>query len=256
MLIFAIAFLLLLSPITLLIVVHQGLSRALGRKIAQRPLSKGMFYASAMFGTPLHELSHAVMALLFRHKIHKIKFFQFGQDGRLGYVEHNWNRRSIYQSVGMFFIAIAPMLVAMLALWGLATHLDIHLVESSRRHLFTPSLLELVSSIWQHALMLWGQIFTFSTTSWLNVLWLLLASLVCFHCVPSTADFKHALKGGLLVGAVLCAAWFASIYLLSNQSELLGWTFHVWLNISAFTLVISVLTMVWWLVLWLLSLVG
>lgn len=256
MLTFAIAFLLLLSPLALLILIHQGLSQLLSRKISQRPLSKAMFYASAMIGTPLHELSHAVMALVFGHKIHKIKFFQFGQDGRLGYVEHNWNRRSLYQSIGMFFIAIAPMLVAMLALWGLATHLNIHIVESSRRSLFTPSLLDLARFIWDHASMLLSQILVFSTTSWLNVLWLLLASLVCFHCVPSTTDFKHAFKGAFLVGVILCAVWFITVYFMLNHGALLNSVFHLWLNVSAFSLVIAALSLIWWTVLWLLSLIG
>ena len=71
-------------------------------------------------GTPLHESGHALMCLLFGHKIRKIVFFQpNSDDGCLGYVEHSYNNRNPYQVIGCFFIAIGPVLLGTAVLTGL-----------------------------------------------------------------------------------------------------------------------------------------
>ena len=64
-------------------------------------------------GVTYHELSHLITAVLFRHKISAVRLFRPFQgkvDGTLGYVNHSWNNRSLYQKIGNFFIGTAPML--------------------------------------------------------------------------------------------------------------------------------------------------
>ena len=63
-------------------------------------------------GVPYHELSHLITAVIFRHKIREVQLFRPVQgraDGTLGYVDHSWNSKSIYQRIGNFFIGTAPM---------------------------------------------------------------------------------------------------------------------------------------------------
>ena len=67
--------------------------------------------ATGALGTPIHELSHAAMCVVFRHKIHDIKLFQIGdEDGVLGYVTHSYNPKNIWAVIGNYFIGVAPII--------------------------------------------------------------------------------------------------------------------------------------------------
>ena len=50
---------------------------------------------------PIHELGHAIMCVLFRHKIVATQFFPTDtSQGALGYVQHQYNHKSVYQRLG------------------------------------------------------------------------------------------------------------------------------------------------------------
>ncbi|QIL50058.1 hypothetical protein G7084_01220 [Weissella coleopterorum] len=64
----------------------------------------------AWLGIIVHELSHAVIAVLFGHQIQSISFLQPADArGTLGYVEHTYDPHNWYQKLGNFFIGIAPI---------------------------------------------------------------------------------------------------------------------------------------------------
>lgn len=76
----------------------------------QRSFGSKVLMITGIIGVPIHELSHAVFALLFGHKITKIKLLQKpNENGVMGYVQHSYNQGSIYQQIGNFFIGIAPI---------------------------------------------------------------------------------------------------------------------------------------------------
>lgn len=73
--------------------------------------ANAVVYITGFFGTPIHEMAHALFCVIFGHKITKIKLFQIGVDGSLGYVNHSWDPKNPYQKMGNFFIGIAPMVI-------------------------------------------------------------------------------------------------------------------------------------------------
>lgn len=83
--------------------------------------SKANFYIQSVFGrkgimltawigTPIHELGHLLMCYLFRHRVDEFKLFDLrAKNGVLGYVNHSWNQKSLYQNIGNFFIGMGPI---------------------------------------------------------------------------------------------------------------------------------------------------
>lgn len=71
-----------------------------------------MVYLFGFIGVSVHEFSHYIFCILFKHKITDVKFFKPNWDtGVLGYVNHSYNTKSLFQSIGQVFISIAPMIV-------------------------------------------------------------------------------------------------------------------------------------------------
>lgn len=64
-------------------------------------------------GTIIHELSHLIMCVLFKHTIVEFSLFRpikSKNDNIMGYVNHTCNLKSFYQRLGNFFIGIAPLI--------------------------------------------------------------------------------------------------------------------------------------------------
>ena len=67
-------------------------------------------FVTSMIGTPIHELAHAIACIIFGHKIDGIKLLSFDPENPvLGYVKHRYDKHSIYQRIGNFFIGLAPI---------------------------------------------------------------------------------------------------------------------------------------------------
>jgi hypothetical protein len=74
-------------------------------------------YVTAWLGTPIHELSHAAMCLIFGHRVTGIKLFQRSDaNGTIGFVTHAYNPDSLYQRIGNLFIGTAPLIGGSLAI--------------------------------------------------------------------------------------------------------------------------------------------
>ncbi|OSX96169.1 hypothetical protein S3E15_02648 [Bacillus mycoides] len=94
-----------------------GYLESLTRTYWSRAFGRKGFLLTAWIGVPVHELGHAIMCLLFRHKIVATQFFPTDtSQGALGYVQHQYNQKSVYQRIGNFFIGIGPIISGITAL--------------------------------------------------------------------------------------------------------------------------------------------
>ncbi len=175
--------------------------------------------ATGFIGTPVHEASHALMCIVFRHKINEIKFFQpNSSDGTLGYVSHSYNPKSLYQRVGNLFIGIAPILVGSVILGGL---LYLLLPEMYGDVLGQLKKTDFVSDFVQSFVYIgkaFMDMFAYAVT-WQFWVFLAAGSFIGLHMTLSDADVKGAFSGVRLFAA---AFLIADIVLLTVGKSLLA----------------------------------
>lgn len=165
---------------------------------------------TAWFGTPIHELSHFLLAKLFHHKINAVSFFRPNkQTGGLGHVDHSYKKTSIYQSVGNFFIGGAPLLIGPIILILLL----VFLVPNGRTILNSMQSLEpnitLATSLMSLLRDLAAPANIHRFSFWI---FLYLSFCVVSHMAPSKQD-----RGGMWAGL----AWLTILLLIANVIPLL-----------------------------------
>lgn len=76
----------------------------MGQKVGRR-----FWLVTSFLGTPVHELGHALMCLLFAHRIENIRLIPTRAGGPV--VEHSYNKRNPYAVFGNLWIGLGPMLL-------------------------------------------------------------------------------------------------------------------------------------------------
>ncbi len=164
-------------------------------------------------GTPIHELSHAAMCIVFRHRIEEIKLYQpHSTDGTLGYVNHSFNPKNLYHQIGNFFIGIAPILggsgVLLLLMLLMAPDAYDRVSETFEMvPAMSTSLVDIDTYLGFFELM-WGMVVSVFHFDNMDSFWwwlfIILALMVSSHMELSGADIKGSLSGlGFLAGLVL-----------------------------------------------------
>ncbi len=165
--------------------------------------------ATGIIGTPIHELSHALMCIIFGHRITEIKLYQpNSQDGSLGYVSHTYNRRNVYHQIGNFFIGIAPvtlggLLLLLLMMLLLPDAADTFLIEAE---VLNHAALDqtLIGEYFGFLLSSVAAIFSKETfTSWQGWLFIVLAIMITTHMEMSLPDIKSSLIGLVFLSLLL-----------------------------------------------------
>jgi len=178
---------------------------------------------TGIIGTPVHELSHALMCLLFGHKITDIKLYQpKSDDGALGYVSHTYNKRNVFHQIGNFFIGTAPILLG----GGIIVLLMLLLVPNA----FEVISLELdilsssdigsmpISNLFDFILTSIVEIFSADNlSSWQGWLFIVLSLMISSHMEMSGADIKNGLRGFAFV-LVIVLALDALLYFISPDA--------------------------------------
>lgn len=159
-------------------------------------------YATGLIGTPIHELSHALMCLVFGHKITEIKLFQIDEEsGTLGYVNHSYNPKNWYQVAGNYFIGAAPIfmgtiLIYFLIKWLLpdaALELETYMEDFSylQSRGFSFSWFAYAAKVFGGMI---GMVLGASNAGLVWWVFLVLALCIAIHMNLSTADIKGSLK--------------------------------------------------------------
>jgi hypothetical protein len=196
-----------LVPLAAVALLLHGIERALSARLVSRLGWRGVL-VTGWLGVPVHELSHAAACLLFGHRIESVRLFAPDRrTGRLGTVRHAWDRRSLYQQAGRFFIGVAPLAGGGLLLWlltwavGRAGATPLLAVQP------VDPLAALPSTVAEQFTTLWRQLARperlGSPITWL---YLYLCLCVGAHMAPSGTDLKGGWPGFLLLLGLVVAA--------------------------------------------------
>ncbi len=165
---------------------------------------KGILW-TAWLGTPIHELSHVFFAWLFRHRIHDISLFRPNRDeGTLGHVDHSFNKFSLYQRMGSFFVGAAPMILGPMVLTAL-----LYILVPNAKEIFNPLIdtFDSFGGFWTSLIAL-AKLVTFANiSSWKFWLFVYLSFCIASHLAPSRADLR-TMWGGFF--------WFLVILIVAN----------------------------------------
>jgi hypothetical protein len=150
---------------------------------------------TAWIGTPIHELGHIFFAKIFRHKIEQVNFFKPNKHtGELGHVDHSYNKRSIYQQIGNFFIGAAPMIFGSIVLIALfyflvpnAKEILLPLTQAN-----TPLSIESFVAVKNIVLFLFSRAHLDSPAFWI---FLYISFCISAHIAPSKQDRTGMWKG-------------------------------------------------------------
>ena len=193
--------------LTVGVVVVFGLLIALARRAFCRtvgPAGPKILLATGIVGTPIHELSHAVMCLLFGHHIDEIKLFTLHNDGTLGYVRHSYNPRNLYHRVGCFFIGIAPILGGSAVILLLLRLLAPAAFANMAGALSLPFSGEPLSDYFFRFFNVLGAVFAPANfVDWKWWVFLLLALMIAGHMEISTADLRSGISGFSFIAVLL-----------------------------------------------------
>lgn len=219
-----------------------------------RSMGNTAIILTGIIGVPIHELSHAIVAILFGHKIVGMKLFQMPDyDGIMGYVRHIYNKRSIYQQIGNFFIGIAPMIGGSFIIILLMKLLmpDIY-VNFMHRLILEQQNIIINKTILKNILMsYYGLTKTiFALKNFANpyfYLFLFISICISSHISLSTEDIKSSLGGFLTIFIILfvlnilgLSRHIIMIYTI-KYNILLNGILIVSIILSAFTYILSLL---------------
>lgn len=166
-------------------------------------------------GTPIHELSHAIMCVIFQHDIVEMELFKPDKEsGRLGYVTHTWEKGNRFQEIGCFFIGIAPLIGGATVILILLT---IFYPTVGKEALFSATA---EAPLWQQVGESLQKLFRglFQPSNVASVkLWLFLYLVICVGCHmgPSRSDYRGGIKGGIMLMALLVISSLAAAIVLS-----------------------------------------
>ena len=173
-----------------------------------------MQYVTGVIGTPIHELSHALVAIMFGHKVDEMKLFTMDDDGCLGYVVHSYNPSNFYHRIGNFFIGVAPIFGGALAiyliiLFGLP-NINNEIVEAYKildSITYDISSVDFYLNVLELCWKTFIALFNFNyITDWKWWLFIVLILFIAKHMMISKADMEGSIGGLIFLAAFFLIA--------------------------------------------------
>ncbi|HWR43576.1 hypothetical protein [Sporomusa sp.] len=179
-----------------------GWIESVSNRWAYQAFGKPGIMLTACIGTPIHEVGHALMCLIFGHKIISIKLFDINpKNSTLGYVNHSFDKHNLYQIIGNFFISLGPIFSGTAAILSFMYMLEPNTFKALQKHVVSApvdsnNLVDFI--IWSgHSIMIvFRGIFNSgsigSPSFWV---FLLLAICTASHIALSKEDIKNSISG-------------------------------------------------------------
>lgn len=196
------AYIFLMPP--LVILVMDRLVQSLVRSVFP-------FYAvTGVLGTPIHELGHVLACWLFGLKITQIRLYApDAATGRLGYVAFTYRPSSTVHAVGLMVQGVAPIFMAFL-LFEFLFPFNPTVAPWGDSGIDGSIFLEGVAGAWTLG---YGNL----CAGGMSPLWSMSALIIAMHCIPSWADIRLALRGGVVLLVIALAASLLFKVDLSSQ---------------------------------------
>ena len=183
-----------------------------------------VIYSTGWIGTSAHELGHALMCLVFGHRITKLSLFRPDFDsGVMGSVSHSYNAKNLYQLVGNFFIGVAPLITGSALLVG-----AVLLFFPDYRNVLAANIVikpengyevaDFLNNLWDPVAETFGVVFDpRNFTTWEFWVFLYVAISISSHLAPSGKDMEGVWIG---LGAALLP-----VLAINGIAVAAGWDF-------------------------------
>lgn len=205
--------------------------RTLGYVVDHRLMSRfgwNSILVTAWLGTPVHELSHVLLCVVFGHKINEVAWFKPDRKAmRLGYVKHSYNPRNPWQVVGQFFIGLAPLAIGSAVLFGMLWLFYADAAQAPLQHFEAATDAQThgiyMADIPQRTLMALKIVAAPENILTLRF-WLFLYLVLCIggHMSPSASDLEHTHWGALAMLALLLLANLIAAAVGANATWLIA----------------------------------
>lgn len=186
-------------------------------------------------GVMIHEIGHAVFALLFGHRVTKLQLLNvhYANNGTLGSVQHTWRSNNAYQMLGNFFIGLAPYYTCSIVLYALQKFLLDKTIDFSSLLSMEDTLsVDSFKQLFQVVLNNFFDLFTGSSVLMI-VIFIVLATMISSTGFDlSKEDFQTVQKGII--------PWLAVLTIVSVIATVLGFTQQI-LTINIYVIVFSLL---------------
>lgn len=243
----------------LVLFILLNFSATLSARLSVRFLGRNLFlYGFGWLGCTVHELSHAFFAVIFGHKITEIELFKPNNNGEsLGHVTHSFNKKSIYQKIGNFFIGISPLIAGGIVLFlGTLFIYGFNVTERSSFRISTDVFTDL-SVVKQIGINVWSSLISYASLVFfgsLAVWWKTTLLIYILYSTGSSMTLSKSDLAGALYGFLwlvvfllifnLITLWigdFATSFLRRNIQYISGFYFLLMLFLAANILIVTLL---------------